>query len=277
MKPGPLMMKKICLGAVAYLNARPLVYGLEPSPLFDLRFDPPSQCAELLHANDIDVGMIPSIEYCRGSEYRIVPGMGIISEGDVASVALFARKPLTEVRTVAADTSSRTSNGLLRILCAERFGIDAEFRPMSPDPDQMFRECDAALIIGDPALYLDPHAQGVEKIDLGAEWTAMTRLPFVWAFWAGRPDAMSSEAVEALTEARDRGVAASDAIADAYCGAERAALGRRYLRDNIYYRLGEREEAGLHRYFELAAKHGLIDRPREVSRYPVAPEGAHHT
>ena len=257
-KVGPTGMR-IRLGAVAYLNARPLVYGLERSPLFELRFDPPSLCAELLHANDIDVGMIPSIEYCRGDEYRIVPGMGIISDGEVASVALFTKRPLGDVRTIAADTSSRTSNGLVRILCAERFGIAPDFRPMPPEPEQMFRECDAALIIGDTALYLDPAEHGVEKIDLGAEWTALTGLPFVWAFWAGRFGVVSPEAVDALATARDQGVAASDEIADAYCGADRAALGRRYLRENIYYHLGEREEAGLRRYYELAATHGLIN------------------
>ena len=264
------MAKRIRLGAVGYLNARPLTYGLEQSELFDLRFDPPSTCAELLQANAIDVGMIPSIEYNRGPEYRIVPGMGIISEGDVASVALFARKPLSQVRTIAADTSSRTSNGLLRILCAERFGIEPEFRPMAPQPERMFQECDAALIIGDPALYLDPAAHGVEKIDLGQEWTSMTGLPFVWAFWAGRPDVLTLEAVGALAEARDRGVKASDRIAAEYCGAERADLGQAYLRENIYYRLREREEAGLRRYYELAAKHGLIDAPREVQTYSTA-------
>ena len=225
----------------------------------------------MLHANAIDVGMIPSIEYCRGEgEYRVVPGMGIISEGPVASVALFATKPLEQVRTIAADTSSRTSNGLLRILCAERFGIQPELRPMSPEPERMFRECDGALIIGDPALYLDPSAHGVRKVDLGAEWTAMTGLPFVWAFWAGRPDVLDEPHLQALTDARDRGVAASDEIAADYCGPERADLGRRYLKDNIYYRLGEREEAGLRQYFELAATHGVIDEPRPVKTYAEA-------
>src|SRR3990170_648334 len=112
-------MHVIRLGAVAYLNARPLVYGLELKPaLFSLRFDAPSKCAALLHENAIDVGMIPSVEFLRGHEhYRIVPEMGITSEGEVASVALFCRGPLEHVQTIAADTSSRTSNALLRILC----------------------------------------------------------------------------------------------------------------------------------------------------------------
>jgi chorismate dehydratase len=257
-------MKRIRLGAVAYLNARPLVHGLDKrQDLFALRFDPPSRCAVLLHEEAIDVGMIPAIEYCRGPEYRIVPGMAIISERTVASVALFTKTPIERIRTIAADTSSRTSNALLRVLCAERFDIQPEFQPMAPDPDAMFAACDAALIIGDPALYLDPAAKGVEKIDLGEQWTDMTGLPFVWAFWAGRPGVVSSAAVRALREARDAGIAASDEIAADYAGSERAALGQAYLRENIQYVLGERETAGIRRYYELAARHGLIEAPRE--------------
>jgi len=257
------------LGAVNYLNARPLVYGLERrEDLFSVRFDPPSLCAQLLHEGAIDVGMIPTIEYNRGPEgYRIVPGMAIISDGPVASVALFTKVPLKSIRTVAADTSSRTSNGLLRVLCAERFGISPEFTQRPPDPDAMFASYDAALIIGDPALYLDPASKGVEKIDLGEHWTAMTGLPFVWAFWAGRPEALSPAHVGALTEARDAGVASSDAIADAYCGPERAALGRAYLRENIYYALGDREASGLSKYYELAERHGVIGQRREPRFY----------
>jgi chorismate dehydratase len=261
-------MKRIRLGAVAYLNARPLVYGLDKrQDLFAVRFDPPSRCAVLLHEDAIDVGMIPVIEYCRGPEYRIVPGMAIISERTVASVALFTKVPVEQIRTIAADTSSRTSNGLLRILCAERFGIRPEFQPMAPDPEAMFAACDAALIIGDPALYLDPAAYGVEKVDLGEQWADMTGLPFVWAFWAGRPGVVPPAAVRALREARDAGVAASDEIAAAYCGPERAALGQAYLRENIYYVMGDREIAGIRRYYELAARHGLIDAAREPQFY----------
>jgi chorismate dehydratase len=261
-------MNQIRLGAVDYLNARPLVHGLDQRPdLFLLRFDPPSRCAVLLHENQIDAGMIPAIEYCRGPEYRIVPGMAIVSSRTVASVALFTKKPIDQVRTIAADTSSRTSNALLRILCAERFGIAPELRPMAPDADAMLAACDAALIIGDPALFLDPSAKGVEKIDLGEQWTDMTSLPFVWAFWAGRPGVVPPEAVRALHEARDAGVADADVIAADYCGPERAALGRAYLRDNIQYMLGDGEIAGVRKYYELAARHRLIDAAREPLFY----------
>ena len=215
------------LGAVDYLNARPLVYGLElRNDLFSLRFDVPSKCAALLHEGSIDAGMIPSIEYLRGRDYRIVPGIGIISDGPVASVALFTTTPVSSIRTIAADTSSRTSNALLRILCAERFGVDPEFHPMPPDPEAMLRRCDAALIIGDPALFLDHERLGAEKVDLGEQWTSMTGLPFVWAFWAGRQGALSPAAVDALVAARDAGVAESDAVAATYCGPDRAARGK---------------------------------------------------
>ena len=121
-------------------------------------------------------------------------------------------------------------------------------------------QCDAALIIGDPALFLDHEARGLLKIDLGWEWTAMTGLPFVWAFWAGRGMALTPEQVGALAAARDGGVAHADQLATAYCGPHRAELGRRYLRENIKYLLGEREEAGLRKYYELAEKHGLVER-----------------
>jgi len=253
-------MSVVRLGAVDYLNARPLVYGLElRSDLFSLRFDVPSKCAALLHEGSIDVGMIPSIEYLRGSDYRIVPGLGIISDGPVASVALFTMRPMEGIRSIAADTSSRTSYALLKILCVERFGIDPEFQPMAPNAEAMLQRCDAALLIGDPALFLDYRRLGANKIDLGEEWRALTGLPFVWAFWAGRKDALSPEAVKALIVARDQGITASARIAETYCGSDRAALGASYLRDNIQYKLGGREEAGLLRYYDLAEQHGVVD------------------
>jgi chorismate dehydratase len=258
------------LGAVSYLNVRPLVYGLElRTDVFSLRFDVPSKCAALLHEGSIDVGMIPSIEYLRGDgEYRMVPGMGIISDGPVASVAMFTTTPIDRIRTIAADTSSRTSNALLHVLCYEAFGIDPAFIPMPPDPRDMLRRCDAALLIGDPALFLDHDAAGLQKVDLGEQWSALTGLPFVWAAWTGRPGAVPSTAISALARARDAGVAASDEVATAYCDPERAELGRRYLRENMRYHLGAREEAGLRRYFELAEKHGVIAKARAPLFYP---------
>jgi chorismate dehydratase len=257
-------MSTIRLGAVNYLNARPLVFGLEQrSDLFALRFDSPSKCAALLHEGSIDIGMIPSIEYLRGhAPYVIVDGMGIVSDGPVASVALFSRTPVERIRSIAIDTSSRTSVGLLQVLCRESFGLEPELVPMAPAIEPMIARCDAALLIGDPALYLDPDAFGLTKIDLGERWTAMTGLPFVWAFWAGPATGISRDARTALMHARDQGVAASDRIADAYCGRERAALGRAYLRENIQYALDDRAASGLRRYYELAERHGVVEQAK---------------
>lgn len=272
-------MSPIRLGAVEYLNARPLVHGLDRrTELFDLRFDLPSRCATLLHEGSTDLGMIPSIEYLRGSEtYRIVPDLGIISDGDVASVALFSRVPLADVRRIGLDTSSRTSAALTRVLCRDAWDIDPEFASIPPGPAAAVEDCDAALLIGDPALFLDYASAGLTKIDLGAEWTRLTGLPFVWAFWAGRTGAIDAAGVAALQAARDQGVVDSDAIADRFCeaspkpaqraeagGAAQAAICRTYLRDNIKYRLGDREIQGLRRYYELAAKHGLVNRAGPV-------------
>ncbi|HXW08780.1 MAG TPA: menaquinone biosynthesis protein [Vicinamibacterales bacterium] len=263
------MSSVVRLGAVDYLNARPLVYGLElRSDRVQLRYDVPSKCAALLHEGTIDVGMIPSIEYLRGRmPYRIAPGMAIVSEGPVASVAVFSTRPIGQVRSIAADTSSRTSIGLLQVLCYEAFGVDPKLVPMPPRIDEMLVECEAALLIGDPALYLDPSSRGLIKVDLGEEWTRLTSLPFVWAFWAGRPRVLTADDVAMLAAARDRGVAASDAIADAYCGPERAALGRAYLRDNIRYSFGSRERTGLEEYYRLAEKHGVVEAAGAVEWY----------
>src|SRR5207237_794476 len=141
---GNRRMNVVRVGAVEYLNARPLVYGLESKrDLFDVRYDVPSRCAALLHEGSVDVGLIPSIEYQRG-DYRIVPDVGVISHAQVASVALFSNRPISDVRSIAVDTSSRTSTGLLRVLCAERFGIQPAFTPMPPSPVEMLRACDAA-------------------------------------------------------------------------------------------------------------------------------------
>lgn len=248
------------LGAVSYLNTRPLVHGLEQhTDRFILRFDVPARCAELLHANDVDLGLIPSIEY-PGHQYRIVPGVSIASDGPVASVAIFSKVPTEQIRSMALDASSRTSVALLRVLCARWFGIEPRLVSMTPHLGGMLEECDAALVIGDNALFADHEALGLEKVDLGEEWIGMTGLPFVYAFWAGRPGVICAADVAALQDARDRGVAATVTIGrqsfpDNPSMAARADL---YLRENVKYALGEAEIAGLRRFYELAAEVGVL-------------------
>ena len=182
------------IGAVGSLNARPLTWALDRSPeRWQVRYDLPSVCARLLYDGEVDLGLVPSIEYVRSEEYRFVPGVGIGSRGPVASVALFTRRPVSEIRHIALDTSSRTSVTLIRVLCHHRFRIAPEFVPHGPDLTAMVRDYDAGLLIGDPALEADPAALGVTKLDLGAEWTVMTGLPFIYAAWTGRAGAIGAE------------------------------------------------------------------------------------
>jgi chorismate dehydratase len=268
-------MTPVRLGAVGYLNARPLVYGLDAQPRFRLRYDVPSECARLLHGGDIDVGLIPSIEYLRGGPYRIVPDLAIASRGPVASVALYTTRPMSDVRSIAMDTSSRTSVALVRVLCARLFRIAPSIEARGPDLDAMLAQHDAALIIGDNALFLDPGAhhaagRGVEKIDLGDAWLRLTGLPFVYAFWAGRADALAADDVRALQAARDEGVTRPDELAREYLDGLPAhhQAGADYLRNNIKYYLRDDERAGLETFYRYAAEAGVVAQSRPLAFFP---------
>ena len=248
-------MTPIRVSAVGFLNARPLVCGLDRQPdRFSLHFDVPSKCASLLHEGAIDVGLIPSIEYVRRSDYRVVPDVAVTSVGAVASVALFTSRPTTAIRSIAVDSSSRAGVALLRVLCAQWFDIEPKFVTVSPDLASMLKRADAALLIGDTALFTDYESEGLDKVDLGEEWTAMTGLPFVWAFWVGRANALGTADVRALQAARDAGVLSRDAIAQAYYpdDEEKAERGREYLRDNVKYDLDEPARAGFRKFLDAA-------------------------
>ena len=262
-------MSPLRLGAVSYLNTKPLVYSLDAFPdEFDVRFDVPAKCAELLHDNKIDLGLIPVIEYL-DDDYRIVNDIAIASDGPVATVAVFTHKDMRDVRSLALDLSSRTSVALTRVLCAKYWRIAPVLTPAEPDLDAMLSRCDAALLIGDPAFEIEPAKYGVTKVDLGAEWKAMTGLPFVYAMWAGRPRAATPAQCEALQHARNRGVTHLEGIARAVGGGN-ADLEHRslvYLRDNLKYDLGEREMAGLQRFLELAVELKLMPHLRPLRFY----------
>lgn len=250
------------LAGVSYLNAAPLLYGLEREPGFALERALPSRVASLLHEGGADLGMIPSIEYAHG-DYAIVPGVAIASRGDVRSVVLFLRSRLEQVRRVATDTGSRTSVALLRLLLRDRLGRDPEYASMAPDVPRMLERCDAALVIGDAAL---DYKGDAERLDLGRMWHALTGLPFVWAFWAGRQDALGPADVARLQRALREGLLAVPEIARDWSGgdAARAALNESYLRHNIAYALGEPERAGLTEFLGRAHAAGLIPRLPEL-------------
>jgi chorismate dehydratase len=250
----------IRVGAVEFLNARPLVRGLHREPWCEVRFDVPSVCARLLHAGEIDLGLVPAIEVLRGSRsYDVVAGPVVSCRGAVESVALFSRVAVHQIRTIALDTSSRSSATLLRILCARHFAIEPDFIELPPDLPQMVQQADAALLIGDPALEAPWRDLGLEMIDLGQAWWDMTGLPFVFAVWAARAGALAHDQAGRLRHVRDAGVAAIPAIARDYGRGDEARERRalHYLGERIRYDLDEDARRGLATYFQLAVDLGL--------------------
>src|SRR5262245_30413519 len=263
-------MTRIRLGCVSYLNARPLVYGLDRNPRFEVRYDIPSECARLLHAHEIDLGLIPSIEYLRGPRpYGIVLGIAVASNGPVASVAIFTRKEPRDIRTIAMDTTSRTSVALATVLMRRVFNATPQALPMQPALERMLQTADAALLIGDYALFVDHEAMGVRKIDLGQLWTEHTGLPFIYAFWAGWPRAVDAEEVTMLQDARDEGATHVDDIARLHYPNDpvRQKIVSRYLRDNIRYSLEGVES--LSTFYRYAVEDELVSFDGEFRFYDV--------
>ena len=265
------------LGAVSYLNTRPLTAALEQDrDSFDLQYDVPSACASDLEHERVDLGLIPSIEYAHHPDsYSIVPEVAISCRGEVLTVRLFFRGEVEDVNSIAVDRSSQTSIALLRILLKERYGLEPAFQQAPPDLDQMLHSADAALLIGDPVLPLvdaaattsDPSRVGDRhSLDLGREWVEFSGRPFVFAFWAGRQGAVSPQQVEGLIRARADGEKQVSEIAAAFQRerAGSAALYERYLSSHISYAFGDAEIAGLKEFYRLAHKHGLIDSEPEL-------------
>jgi len=247
---------KIRVGAVNYLNTKPLIHGLEQlAPSVELRLDYPSRLADDLAAGRLDVALIPSIEFFQQPGYRIVSDACIGCRGPVLSVRLFFRVPPAEVRTLALDEGSRTSIALTRILLERRYGIAPHRENLPVGATLADTSADAVLLIGDRAIHA-ADASCREVWDLGDAWCRWSELPFVFAMWTARPDADLAGIDAALSAARDSGVEHLVEIADQ----EAAAVGLSpeaclaYLRDNLYFYLGTREVAGLELFYQQACQ-----------------------
>ena len=266
------MSAPIRVGAVNYLNTKPLVEDFASfAPQAELTFDLPSRLADQLRAGELDVALIPVVEYFRAGTYSIVPGVSIASRGAVLSVTLFSRVPWPRIGSVALDEGSRTSAALTRILLEKRYGIRplTVHLPMGVAADDM--ATDAVLLIGDRAMQAClpgfPFAY-----DLGHEWFDWTGLPFVYAVWAVR-DGVDLRGVDvALRRARDHGLARVGTIAqrEAPRLGLNAGLCRRYLSNILSFNLGPRELAGLERYYELACELGLAPEGVRLDFYRAA-------
>ncbi len=254
------MAHRIRVGAVNYLNTKPLIEGLTDfAPEIALSLELPSRLADQMSSGELDIGLIPVIEYFRAENYSFIPGVSIASRGAVLSVTLFSRVPWPEIRTVALDEGSRTSAALTQILLSKRYGITPQIDPLPINMEADDLTTDAVLLIGDRAMRAC--LPGFEyAYDLGQEWTDWTGLPMVFALWAVRDGVeLSQKTVAAFGKAKAFGLSRAGQIA----AREAPHLGldsgycRRYLTNIIHYDLGTRELAGLARYYSLAVELGL--------------------
>ena len=253
---------ELLVSAVSYLNTWPLVWGFLYGPqkgLFDFRFDLPALCAAAVGDGTADIGLVPSAELDR-LQLAILPELGIACDGPVRSILLVSRCEFSEIRTLAVDSSSRTSVALTRIILAERYGCRPMMTRQAPRLDDMLAEADAALIIGDPALHLDPDVLPYRTLDLGAEWVAWTGLPMVFAVWAGRQSHLTEKVAEAFAGSYEWGLGRMDEMV-ARATAERGfapGLVREYLTRHIVYSLSEKHLEGLRMFRTLAAELPVI-------------------
>lgn len=248
------------IGAVSYLNTKPLIDGLEESSeRYELQLDLPSRLADRLAQGDFDVALIPVIEAIQDPRYVIVSDVCIACRGPVWSVKVMSRVAPEKIKTLALDEGSRTSQTLARVLLAERYGASPKTQALAMSDDWKATSCDAALIIGDRAMNADDESFPF-SLDLGTEWYEWTGLPFVFAVWAATPKADHAFLHETLNSSYELGqtrlthLAAENAWR--YSLTEQECF--RYLDHFIHYDLGRDEKLGMQKYFDLAAKHSLI-------------------
>ncbi len=298
-------MARLRISIVKYLNTAPLVRGFTHGPLrgkYDLSFTVPSQCAEALRTGAADVAIIPAIEYQRIGGLAVLPGMAIASKNQVRSLLVISKRPIQEARRMALDLSSRSTQALVKILCAEHWKITPEFCEAGPDAEAMLREADAALVIGDPALRIslgiesrsEPGAAGelvcraadaglaaagaetLHVHDVVQEWRRMTGLPAVLAFWAARRDIATAEVAADFIASRDFGLTQISEISAEAAEELQLPAGalEAYLRQSIDFSLDEENCRGLDAYFERSAALRLIPRARPLEWVAVG-AGAH--
>lgn len=267
------LMSRLRISAISYLNTAPLMWDFEHGEAaveFDISYTIPSACARALDDGSADIGIIPAAAYTTTADLVIVPDVAIAARRAVRSILLVSKMPIAQVRKVALDTSSMTSVALTKILFAKWLGGERSYTDMAPNLEAMLAHCDAALLIGDPALQVD-RARHV-TLDLGEEWQARTGKSFVFAFWAIRRPAVAGRDSAAITkifkESRDHGLLPDNLEAIAQEWAPRLALPlemvRSYLVRNIHYYLDPPCLEGLKLFYRLGAEIGALPPASEL-------------
>jgi chorismate dehydratase len=276
-QPVHYSVSRLHVAAIRFLNPAPLMWDFDHPPhavplaeRYDIESMMPAQCEERLANGTADLGLVPITAFAHGNNLRIVPGCAIASKGAIRSLLLVMRAAagLDRVRSIAADTSSRATLAYVQVMAHRFWKIPATFVQHPPDLDAMLAACDAALLIGDPALLaLEDRAARQERtgeellyLDLGAEWHTLTGLPWISAVWGVREEAVRSspvrdQLVRDLLASRDAGLAHIDNLADEWVmhiALPRATI-HAYLSQNIHYLLDQECLEGLQRFYELAA------------------------
>ena len=252
------------IGAVSYLNTKPLVDGLAETVGGDrVVFDLPSRLSDRLAAGELEVGLIPIVEAALNPDYTVISDACIACHGPVRSVKIVSRVEPERIRTLALDAGSRTSVVLARVLLACRHGVHPECRSLPIDEDWRAAPEDAVLVIGDRAMegLASTDSSGFQfEWDLGATWRDWTGLPFVFAVWSAIPDADHDGLANLLGSCRDRGLESLERIAteqaSAYGLSPESCLV--YLRDQLHFFLGPSEREGLALFFRLAQEQSLL-------------------
>lgn len=252
----------LAIASVPYLNARPLVRwfrDLGPKSPVEVLFDVPSRLPRLLETGRVSAMLVSSVEALRRPDLSVARGVSIASFGEVMSVRLFSAVPLDQIRRVALDESSMTSNLLAQVVLRKRLGLEPATSRCQPDLDAMLDGHDAAVLIGDNGMR-EPSGE-YEVLDLGHAWHELTGLPFVWALWLGAPT-LEGRLGEWLREAKDYGLAHLDEIVEeaGEDGLDPEVCSR-YLREVMVYDFGEAERAGFARFEAEVRELGLLPAP----------------
>jgi chorismate dehydratase len=263
---------KLRISLVHYLNAAPLGWSFLYGPhrdQFDVVLASPARCAQQLAGGEADIGVIPSIEYQRIPNLRIIPGIAIGALNAVRSVILVRHRG-REIRSVALDTNSRTSVELLRLLLEVKMGLAPRYVHHAPDIGEMMRICDAALLIGDAALRVA--SDEYEIMDLAQAWVEWQQRPFVFALWACRSDAPIPEDIAStFRDARAWGLSNRGHIVETFAHSLKlpASFLHEYLSQNVNYDMGPSHVEGLERFYGLAYASGLIRENHPIRFLPA--------
>lgn len=254
MKPDPAHPR---VAAISYLNTVPLVWGLENGRRrhpFSLDYCLPAEGADRVQNGQADIGLLPVIEMSRQSLVH-VPGLGIACDGPVRSILLISKVPPSQIRTLAVDRGSRTSVMLARVILGQKWGANPILTVAEPEIDRMLAENDAALVIGDPALRLDPAALPFQVLDLGQEWKEFTGFPMVFAVWCGQRQFITPGNTRHFQDSLAYGERHISTIVSGESAQRQLPpdLVHAYLTRHIVYRLGENEYKGMRSYLDFAA------------------------